>query len=372
MTLSAELVVRRGDFVLDANLEVGAGEVLALLGPNGSGKSTLLGALAGLLPVATGSIRVNGRPLTRVSAGERMSLPAHARRVGLLGQESLLFPHLTAVQNVAFGIRAAHGSRVDAGRRAERWLADVGLSGFEGRRPAELSGGQQQRVAIARALAAEPDLLLLDEPMASLDVEAASSIRTLLRERLSSTGTTTVLVTHDVVDVIVLADRVVTLDSGRVADDGSASDVLGRPVNGFAASLAGLNLLAGRVTGRGLVAVAHGHVLAGSGDLPPVGSEAWVAFPRSAVTVREPGAEPTPAVENSWVGTVAALEPAAGGIRIVLAGDEVVAEVPSSQVLARQLGSGSVVSLHVDPEFVTVYRRHGRGGHASHWEGGSD
>lgn len=372
MTLSAEVVVRRGDFVLDAGLDVGAGEVLALLGPNGSGKSTFLGALAGLVPVTAGSVSVNERTLTRMSAGERMSVPPHARRVGLLGQEPLLFPHLSAMQNVAFGVRAGHGRRVAADRLAEQWLADVGLAGFEERRPAELSGGQQQRVAIARALAAEPDLLLLDEPMASLDVEAASSIRTLLRERLSSTRTTTVLVTHDVVDVVVLADRVVTLERGRIADSGSASDVLGRPVNGFAASLAGLNLLTGHVTGLGRVAVAGGHVFAGGGDVPPVGSEAWVAFPRSAVSVRELSGGPSAGAENSWAGTIAALEPAAGGIRIVLTGDEVVAEVPSSQVLARHLGSGSMVSLHVDPEFVTVYPRHGRGGHASHWEGGSD
>ncbi|HEU4848919.1 MAG TPA: hypothetical protein VFS93_00750, partial [Terrimesophilobacter sp.] len=106
--------------------------------------------------------------------------------------------------------------------------------------------------------------------------------------------------------------------------------------------------------------------------LPPVGSEAWVAFPRSAVSVREHSGESSPSAENSWAGTIAVLEPAAGGVRIVLTGDEVMAEVPSPQVLARHLGSGSTVSLHVDPEFVTVYPRHGRGGHASHWEGGSD
>lgn len=362
MTLDARVMVRRGAFVLDVRLGVGDGEVVALLGPNGSGKSTLLGALAGLLPVAAGTVSVNGRPLTRVTAGQRMSVPPHARRVGLLGQEPLLFPHLSALQNVAFGARAAHGSRILARRSAERWLEEVGLSGFEERRPAELSGGQQQRVAIARALAAEPDLLLLDEPMASLDVEAASSIRTLLRERLASTGTTTVLVTHDVVDAVVLADRVVILDGGRVVDDGSASDVLGRPVHGFAASLAGLNLLAGRVTEGGAVAVSGRRVFTGGGETPPVGGEAWVAFPRSSVSVREAGTAPAPAAANSWEGTIAVLEPAAGGIRIVLAADDVVAEVPSTEVLARMLGSGSAVSLHVDPEFVTVYPHRGNGG----------
>ena len=355
MTLAANVVVRRGDFVLDVGLEVGDGHVVALLGPNGSGKSTLLGALAGLLPVAAGTVALNDKALTRVIAGERMSVPAHARRVGLLGQEPLLFPHLSALQNVAFGVPAAHGKKSGARRSAEHWLEEVGLSGFGGRRPAELSGGQQQRVAIARALAAEPDLLLLDEPMASLDVEAASSIRTLLRERLASTGTTTVLVTHDVVDAVMLADRVVILDGGRVVDDGGASDVLGRPVHGFAASLAGLNLLAGTATADGAVAVPGGRRFVGAGDTPAVGSEAWVAFPRSAVSVHPVGTAAAPGAANSWVGTIAVLEPAAGGIRVVLAADDVVAEVPSTEVLTRQLASGVAVSLHVDPEFVTVY-----------------
>jgi len=361
VTLDSTVLVRRGDFVLDVALQVGAGEVVALLGPNGSGKSTLLGSLAGLLPVAAGSVSVNGRPLTRVNTVERMSVPPHARRVGLLGQEPLLFPHLSALQNVAFGLRAARGGRTPATRSARRWLEEVGLSGMEERRPAELSGGQQQRVAIARALAAEPDLLLLDEPMASLDVEVASSIRTLLRERLASTGTTTVIVTHDVVDAVVLADRVVILDGGRVVDDGSVSDVLGRPVHGFAASLAGLNLLAGRVAEDGTVTVAGGRVFAGGSETPPAGSEAWVAFPRSAVSVRETGTETSPVAANSWEGRIAVLEPAAGGIRIILAGDDVVAEVPPTEVLTRQLRSGSAVSLHVEPEFLTVYpHRNGR------------
>jgi molybdate transport system ATP-binding protein len=284
-----------------------------------------------------------------------VAVPTHRRGVGLLGQEPLLFPHLTALQNVAFGARAQRPRAGQAGALAQEWLDAVGLAGFEHRRPGELSGGQQQRAAIARALAAEPDLLLLDEPMASLDVESASLIRTLLRDRLSSTRTTTVLVTHDVVDAIVLADRVVILDGGRVADGGTPATVLGRPVNGFAASLAGLNLLRGVVTLEGSGAVAAGRIFAGSGDPPTAGSDAFVAFPRSAVSVREPEPGRSGHAANAWSGSVELLEPAAGGIRIVLAGDEVVAEVPSTEVFAHRLGAGSPVALFVDPAFVTVY-----------------
>lgn len=357
MTLDARLVVRRGDFVLDAALEVAAGEVVALLGPNGSGKSTLLGALAGLLSIESGTVSVNGRVITSTTAG--IELPPHRRTVGLLGQEPLLFPHLTVLQNVAFGPRAHRRGAAAARGLAREWLEAVGLVGFEHRRPAELSGGQQQRAAIARALAAEPELLLLDEPMASLDVESASLIRTLLRERLSSAGTTTVLVTHDVVDAIVLADRVVILDSGRVADGGSPETVLWHPVNGFAASLAGLNLLRGTVTPDRSVAVVDAsggaRMFAGHGDTLAAGSEAFVAFPRSAVSVREPDTDGPSHAANAWTGSVALLEPAAGGIRIVLEGDDVVAEVPSTEVFEHRLGAGSPVALHVDPAFVTVY-----------------
>ena len=357
MTLDARLVVRRGDFVLDAALEVAAGEVVALLGPNGSGKSTLLGALAGLLPIESGVVSVNGRVVTSTAAG--VEVPPHRRTVGLLGQEPLLFPHLTVLQNVEFGPRAHRRGTAVARDLAREWLGAVGLAGFEHRRPSELSGGQQQRAAIARALAAEPELLLLDEPMASLDVESASLLRTLLRERLSSARTTTVLVTHDVVDAIVLADRVVILDSGRVADGGSPETVLWHPVNGFAASLAGLNLLRGTVTSDGSVAVidtsGNRRMFAGHGHALAAGSEALVAFPRSAVSVREFDTGRSSHAANAWTGSVALLEPAAGGIRIMFSGDDVVAEVPSTEVFEHHLGAGSHVALHVDPAFVTVY-----------------
>lgn len=363
MSLDSRMVVRRGGFVLDAELAADDHEVVALLGPNGSGKSTLLGAIAGLLPVESGTISANGRLLTSARAGRRMTVPVPRRRVGLLGQDALLFPHLTALQNVLFGARAAVEDPTRAGAAARDWLEAVGLSGFEDRRPAALSGGQQQRAAIARALAAEPDILLLDEPMASLDVESASLIRTLLRERLSSSGTTTILVTHDVVDAIVLADRVVILEDGRITDDGDASVVLGRPIDRFAAALAGLNLLRGSAMADGSVATEDGHTIRGHGDALAEGSDAWAAFPRSAVSVREPAMAPSDDAANSWTGEVSVLEPAAGGIRVVLDGGGVVAEVPSTEVFEHGLRPGAQVRLQIDPAFVTVYaHRPGPGG----------
>lgn len=239
--LSADVLVRRGVFELDASIEVEPGEVLALLGPNGAGKSTLLHAIAGLLIPASGEVTVAGRVLTRSPReGDRTPrafvAPRH-RGVGLLGQDPLLFPHLSAVQNVAFGLRAQGIRPTEATRIGEDWLDAVGLAGMQHREPGALSGGQQQRVAIARVLAARPSVVLLDEPMAALDVQTAAAVRSLLKERLAETGIPTVLVSHNVLDAIVLADRVAVLDEGRIVEEGETSSVVSAPATQFARAL---------------------------------------------------------------------------------------------------------------------------------------
>lgn len=274
--LDARLVVRRGPFVLDVALTVAAGEVLALLGPNGSGKSTLLAALAGLIRPQSGHVRVGDRMLTRCHPGQARGIrrhsfvvPADRRRVGLLGQDPLLFPHLDAVQNIAFGPRSVGVHRAQALAEAHDWLAAVGLAHLHARKPAQLSGGQQQRVAIARALAARPDVLLLDEPMAALDVETAAQTRELLAERIAATATTTVLVTHDATDALALAPRTAVLHEGRVVDEGPTTRVLGEPTSRFAASVAGPGGVAGIVRDDGSVLVAE------TAGLKP-GSRVWV------------------------------------------------------------------------------------------------
>jgi molybdate transport system ATP-binding protein len=414
MTLIADLEVRRGDFTLDARIRVDRGETLALLGPNGSGKSTLLATVAGLLTPRRGLVNVDGRVLTRVDeAGPTVLMSPHRRRIGLLGQDPLLFPHLSALENVAFGLRsrgrravrgaAAEAPRATAGvarSRALRWLDDVGLSGLAARKPAELSGGQQQRVAIARALAAEPDVLLLDEPMAALDVSTAALIRSLLRERLAAANLATVIVTHDVVDALVLADQVAILDDGRILDSGGATDVLGRPVNRFAAALAGLNLVEGTVESRGVIRLndgrkvsapgpdarrSDGAMLSGAADsgvadvlLPGAGDAVAIVFPPTAVRVtavplvgnhlehadhaghaghaghaaRDHLAADLPA---SWRATVARFEPAVRGVRVTFVADDIIAECSAAELLALGIREGSTVSLSIDPAFVTAY-----------------
>src|SRR2546421_1217642 len=206
MSLAAKLVVQQGNFRLDAAFEVADGEVVALLGPNGAGKSTALRVLAGLLPAA-GTVVVDGQDLTGV--------PVERRRIGLVFQDYLLFPHLSTVDNVAFGLRCQGRGRAAAHRPALEWLARMALTEHARARPATLSGGQAQRVALARALAVQPRLLLLDEPLAALDAGTRLTIRAGLRNHLSGFAGATVLVTHDPLDAMVLADRIVVLEAGR-------------------------------------------------------------------------------------------------------------------------------------------------------------
>ncbi|MEV8253057.1 ABC transporter ATP-binding protein [Rhodoglobus sp. NPDC076762] len=408
MTLDATMLVNRGAFTLDASVTVAPGETLALLGPNGSGKSTLLAVIAGLLTPERGTVSVDGRVLTEVpqlggaqsgggrQGGGRMTVvPAHRRRIGLLGQDPLLFPHLSALENVTFGLRShgrlrSHGMKAaEARERASEWLAAVGMSEFAARKPAELSGGQQQRVAIARVLATEPDVLLFDEPMAALDVQNASLVRTLLREclaaRVSTTHTgidgrppiapATIVVTHDVVDAMVLADRVAIMDAGRIIDSGAVARVLGEPVNQFAATLVGLNVLHGIVESSQLVRLADGRGLPVEGVVPEVGAEVSIAFPPSAVTLRressgsDPAAAATarptasgstasaPLQPHDWLATVELLEPGLKGIRVTLHGDTVVAEASPADLLAHDIAPGDPVVASVDPAQITVYPR---------------
>jgi molybdate transport system ATP-binding protein len=280
--LDATLTLGRPGFTLDVALRVAPGEVLAVLGPNGAGKSTLLDLLAGLLRPDAGHVRVDGRTLTDVAL--RVHVPPHRRGVGLLAQQPLLFPHLAALDNVAFGPRAQGVPRRTAVARARGLLAAVDAAELAGRRPGQLSGGQQQRVALARALAAGPGLLLLDEPLAALDVDATPAMRALLRRVIADGDLTAVLVTHSALDALVLADRVVVLTAGRVVEEGPAREVLARPRSPFAARVAGLDLVPGTACPEGL-RTADGSIVAGHAEETVDGEPAVAVFPPAAVAV---------------------------------------------------------------------------------------
>ncbi|HYF73681.1 MAG TPA: ABC transporter ATP-binding protein [Nocardioides sp.] len=340
----AATVTARG---VDVAIEVAEGETVALLGPNGAGKSTVLAVAAGTLRPDRGRVALDGRELT----GERTFVAPHDRRVALLAQDPLLFPHLSVLDNVAFGPRS-HGRGRRASRElAERWLGEVDAADLGGRRPREISGGQAQRVAVARALAAEPRLLLLDEPMSALDVAVAPALRQTLRRVLAER--TVVLVTHDVLDALLLADRVVVLDGGRVVEEGPSAEVLSRPRSPFAARIAGLNMVVGTwrdgaVLGDGGVAIRGLAAEAG----PAAGEPAVAVFRPSAVSVfREaPGGSP----RNSLAVTVTDLEPHGDQVR-VRAG-HLAADVTVQSAAELDLTPGVRAVFAVKANEVSVYR----------------
>jgi molybdate transport system ATP-binding protein len=277
---------------LDAEFSVSAGEVLAVLGPNGAGKSTALHVIAGLVRPDAGLVRLGDRVLTDTAAG--VDVATHDRRVGLLLQDPLLFPHMSVAANVAFGPRSRRAMLRSARSRqratALRWLAEVDAEQFADRKPRQLSGGQAQRVAIARALAAEPDVLLLDEPLAGLDVAAAAAIRAVLRSVVARSGCAVILITHDLLDVFTLADRVLVLEAGKISEIGPVAELLSAPRSHFGARIAGINLVNGTIGADGSLQTRsgarwHGSAVPELGKELTNGQEAVAVFAPKAVAV---------------------------------------------------------------------------------------
>lgn len=281
VSLCAEITGRDVDF----DMEIDDGEVVAVLGPNGAGKTTLLSLVAGLLRPDRGRVVLGSDVVTDTTDGT--FVPAHARGVATLTQKALLFPHLTAEANVAFAPRSRGVGRRESRRIAHDWLTAVDAADLAGRRPSQLSGGQAQRIAIARALAADPRVLLLDEPMSALDVGTAPAVRRLLRTVLRDQHRTAVIVTHDLLDALALADTVVVVESGRIVERGTTTEVLTAPRSSFAARIAGVNLLPGHVDGSGSIRTPWGLEVFGHGEVAD-GSAVAVFSPASVAVYSEP------------------------------------------------------------------------------------
>jgi molybdate transport system ATP-binding protein len=305
--LDARLVVDRGSFRLDVALAAAPGDVVALLGPNGAGKTTALRALAGLNPLDDGHLRLDGATLD--------SVPPESRPVGVVFQDYLLFPHLTALDNVAFGPRCQGATKAESRAQAQEWLDRMGLADHAGAKPRRLSGGQAQRVALARALATRPRLLLLDEPLAALDARTRLDVRAQLRRHLAEFEAVAVLVTHDPLDAMVLADRLVVIEHGRVVQEGAPSAVARRPRTDYIAQLVGLNLYRGEADGH-RVRLDDGQEITTTEELT---GPAFVAFPPSAVTLH--GAHPGgTSARNLWQCEVTGMETHGDQIRAALTG----------------------------------------------------
>ncbi len=274
MSLEARIVVpARG---VDAELSVAPGRTLALIGPNGSGKSTVLAGIAGIVRPTAGAVRFGARVLHDLDSTWQVWNDPRKRRVALVTQRDDLFPTMTVLDNVAFAARARGARRADARAEAILWLARLGLSSLAARRPGELSGGEQRRTAIARALASAPDALLLDEPFAGVDVDAASQLRTLVSTIAADLAV--IISTHDALDAHLLARDVAVLANGTVAELGSTENVLTRPRSEFAARMAGLTLLRGTLTADGTLTTEEGLTIAVTAPGMKSGDRAKVAI----------------------------------------------------------------------------------------------
>lgn len=351
MTLDISCSVQRGQFDLEVELELRAGAVVAVLGPNGSGKSTLLRAIAGLQPITSGMVALSGKVL---DDGSAVFVRPRDRAVGVVFQDYALFPHLSVLENVAFGPRSRGCSRAEARRIASDALDQLNVADLARRRPAEVSGGQAQRVALARALATSPDVLLLDEPMAALDVETRDAVRAQLAAQLAAFEGIAVLVTHDPLDALLLADRVVVLESGRVVQDGTPADLAERPQSDYVAALMGVTLVRGTAAGTTLIIDADGGVLHLANDLGECPAMA-VIRPESVTLHR---LQPEGSARNVWQGTVRSLQPMHDRVRVFIDGrPPVISTVTPSALAELGLHAGAPVWVSVKAVEIRGYRR---------------
>ena len=348
MSLSTALALRLGALDLELGFEVPEDAVVAVVGPNGAGKTTLVRALAGLVPIDRGHIVVDGTVVEDPAAHIRV--PSEQRDVAVVFQEHRLFANLTAFENVAFGLRATGTPKEAARAKATSWLERVGLPEVSKRRPKELSGGQAQRVALARALATEPSVLLLDEPLASVDASARADLRQLLRDELRRYAGARLVVTHDPIEAAALADRLLVLEEGRVTQEGLLADVTARPRSPWVATMVGLNLLRG-VAHHTTVRLANGSLVA---TATAAEGPTFVAIRPNAVSLHR--GQPEGSARNVWPAQAGELYLVGDRARVRIEGPvPLIAEVTVGAVSALHLADGGTVWVSVKATEVDTY-----------------
>ncbi len=347
MSLEASFALGLGALALDVDLRCPAGAVTAVLGPNGAGKTTLLRAIAGSVAVDAGHIALDGRTL---DAPPGTFVPPEQRRLGIVHQDHLLLPHLSALDNVAFGPRSRGAGAAEARALAAAMLERMGLTALSGAKPRALSGGQAQRIALARALVTEPDALLLDEPLASLDPGTRVEVRRDLRRLLAAVAGPTLLVTHDPVDVLALADHVAVLEGGRITQSGAIASVTAQPRTRYVAELLGTNLIRGDAAGTTITTDAGAQLIAAAHHDGAV--FATIAPAAIALHRREPEGSP----RNRWRTSVAHIDVLGDRVRVQL-GDPLpmVAEVTAPAIAALELREGDAVWVSIKATEVATY-----------------
>ncbi|HSN44474.1 MAG TPA: ABC transporter ATP-binding protein [Propionibacteriaceae bacterium] len=344
-----------GEFSLDVAFTVAPGEVLGVVGPNGAGKSVLLRTLAGLIPLTRGRLTVGGQVVDDVEA--RAFVAPERRPVGLVFQDLRLFPHLDVRENIAFGPRSRGASRQASRAVADSWIDRLGLHGLTGRRPHQTSGGQAQRVALARALALDPDLLLLDEPMASLDARTRVDVRAELRRHLREFAGPVILVTHDPLEALVLADRLLVLEHGRVVQEGTPASVARHPRTDYVARLVGINLWSGtRDPASNVVTLDQGGTLVATPtEEARDATQVVVGLRPSAIslhTERPEHASP----RNVWPGTITNLEMLTDRVRVQVAGEpSAMVDITAATVADLRLHDGQHVWLSAKATEAEAY-----------------
>jgi molybdate transport system ATP-binding protein len=348
--LVVDAEVRRGSFTLAVSLAAAPGQVLGLLGPNGAGKSTLLSAVAGLTPVSAGRITLAGQVMDDAESGSFVE--ASGRPVGFVFQNYRLFPYLTVAENVAFSPRARGLGRQAARAAAVHWMARLGLADLAGRKPAQLSGGQAQRVALARALAGQPALLLLDEPLSALDAGTRLDVEAELKSHLADFPGPCLLVTHDPIEALVLADRLIVMEGGRIVQEGVPAQIARQPATSYVAKLVGLNLYQGRADGSQVT-------LSGGGSFsiagPRLYGDVLIAVRPSAILVSTHRPQPSSA-GSTWAARIIRLTMLADRVRLDLDGQpSALADVTPAAVAELSLDPGRQVWLTVKTAELEVY-----------------
>lgn len=341
---------RPSGFSLDVSISIGAGQTVALLGPNGAGKSTVVAAVAGLVRLDAGSIELDGDMLDDPERGVFVR-PEH-RDIGVVFQDYLLFPHLSVAANLGFGLESRRLHRADIEQRVAEWLDLVGLAELDRVRPAALSGGEAQRVALARALITEPKLLLLDEPLAALDVSTRIGLRRLLRDRLAAFAGPKLLITHDPTEAFLLADQIYVMEAGAITQIGTPDDIRLRPRTAYAADLAGANLLEGSARA-GVVEVAGHRLLVA--DHHTDGPVLATIQPRAIALYPE---RPEGSPRNTWQASVALVEDLGERVRAQL-GDPLplTAEVTPAGAASLRLAPGATVWVSIKATEIDVIAR---------------
>jgi molybdate transport system ATP-binding protein len=348
MSLHARVRTQLGSLGLECDISVEANVTVAVLGPNGAGKTTLLRVIAGLVPLDEGRIEVDGAVFEDTAT--RTWLTPETRRVGFVFQNHGLFPHLSVLDNVAFGLRARGVDRKTANTKAHEWLERVDLGRYATSRPAALSGGQSQRAALARVLVTDPDVLLLDEPLAAVDASARLELRRALREHLSTFTAVRLIVTHDPLEAASLAERVVVLEDGRVTQEGPFGDVSARPRSPWIARVVGLNLLRGAVSSGALLLDDGSSLTVATGVQGPALA---TIQPRAVALYRQP---PDGSPRNVLRCKVAGVDPEGDRWRIRLDGPfPLVAEVTPAAAAELRLAEGGEVFAVVKATEIDVY-----------------